>query len=89
MSEDMKPCPFCGGEVEIETVEMGGNVAESTYYPICTTKGCLAHEGGVDDTIKEAVIRAWNKRVHDDTDCPNTPDAIEDAFRQATAKVGW
>jgi hypothetical protein len=41
VSETLKPCPFCGGEAEIERY---GNSRQSTIYA-CTECGCLLETG--------------------------------------------
>ena len=56
MSEELKPCPFCGGEAEI--VQVHKNV-----YVRCRKCGALAG----DVSFKEKVaIAAWNKRSYKD-----------------------
>ena len=54
---DLKPCPFCGGESEIETEECSG------YDVVCKTNDCFMDKGGggIFDTEQEA-IKAWNTR---------------------------
>lgn len=55
--DELKPCPFCGGEAEILTAESmhGGNL----YGVMCD---CCAGRADVYDTEAEA-IEAWNTRA--------------------------
>ncbi|MBR2208098.1 MAG: Lar family restriction alleviation protein [Synergistaceae bacterium] len=60
MSEELKPCPFCGGEAEVCADE------NEEYFVSCTK--CTALFGYCTDTWGEyeteaAAIEAWNRRV--------------------------
>lgn len=48
MSEELKPCPFCGGEAEYEGL-----------YCYCTRCGCRME----DDPDEAEAIAAWNRRA--------------------------
>lgn len=50
----LKPCPFCGGEAELE--KAGGGVFE-TWYVTCAT--CCA---SVWENTEAEAIEAWNTR---------------------------
>jgi Lar family restriction alleviation protein len=50
--EELKPCPFCGGEA----MERKSN---KLYYVFC--KNCSVKT--VDSITKDAAIEAWNRRV--------------------------
>ena len=50
---DMKPCPFCGGEAEI--------IGDDYFWIQC--KFCRAETMGSED-LAEA-IEVWNRRVED------------------------
>lgn len=59
MSEELKPCPFCGGEAEIRPVTMpDGNVRQ---YVSCLNDSCGAASGlfGMDCYA----VDAWNRRA--------------------------
>ena len=56
MSEELKPCPFCGGDVEIAE---GMNEA----WVSCSNKQCGMGASGMFSTRKKA-IAAWNTRAH-------------------------
>jgi len=57
MSDELKPCPFCGGEASIRI-----DTSHSTACLIgCATMGCFGHEQW-EETEAEA-IAAWNRRT--------------------------
>ena len=56
-SIELKPCPFCGGEAEIQFGACDYNV----YQVVCTNDGCNAMNGW-DDTPEQAA-EAWNRRA--------------------------
>lgn len=58
MSEELKPCPFCGSPAEIREIN----------WILCTdTVNCGAEVGSgySGDSTKEFTINAWNNRVVD------------------------
>ncbi len=74
MSDDLKPCPFCGGEAYLRD-----DVSHSTAFFIgCSTVGCFG-EIHWEQTAAEA-IAAWNART--------TPLAEALAVPQIKALVG-
>lgn len=54
MSEELKPCPFCGGKPKLEKFRWTG----IEYSIICTECGCRTFESN----NYNAVIKAWNTR---------------------------
>ena len=58
--EELKPCPFCGGEADIHITDDG-------YYVVgCSTLGCYcnAYESDIPEfPIEEYAIQAWNRRA--------------------------
>ena len=59
MAGELKPCPFCGGEAEL-------NESESvfTYFSIwCKNENCIAGAVQVKDFDKERLVNAWNTRA--------------------------
>lgn len=52
---ELKKCPFCGGEAETWEENFGG------WRLYCTKCGVAFHGG-----TEEEVIEAWNRRVDDD-----------------------
>lgn len=61
--EELKPCPFCGGEGVVKIEEFG---AELMFLPHCGNLGygCWAMQENWYDTLDEA-IEAWNRRTED------------------------
>lgn len=66
MSDELKPCPFCGGMAEIVEIDEGENAGGSCVC--CTT--CLA-SSKVEFGFKENFISNWNRRVQ-----TIAPDAV-------------
>lgn len=68
MSNKLKPCPFCGGEVDFEYKE---NYSAYTFWRIvCDKCGCgtWCDDNGFgyeDDLGKQKAIEDWNRRVKD------------------------
>ena len=56
MSENLKPCPFCGGEAEL--VIENHREYPSTYYVACKSR-CLRQYSY---NVKGMAIKAWNRR---------------------------
>lgn len=54
MVDELKPCPFCGGEAELT-----GHQAPE-FWVLCPTIGCKASSEGFGD--KKRAIAAWNTR---------------------------
>lgn len=59
MSEELKPCPFCGGEAAC--IEDGSH---STAWEIGCYNGQCAAEPSVWEPRKEVAITAWNTRAN-------------------------
>jgi len=52
---ELKPCPFCGGEVEIYE-------AQELIYPYTIEcQECTCHMGRYSD--RDEIIETWNRRV--------------------------
>jgi Lar family restriction alleviation protein len=60
VSDDLKPCPFCGGEASLRE----DFYHSAAFYVGCQTSGCFGSDQW-DETRAEAVT-AWNTRA--DTD---------------------
>ena len=62
--DELKPCPFCGGEVEI--IDTGLNFWKYAirHKNICV-KCILDTRGFSTEKTKQEVIEAWNRRVND------------------------
>ena len=57
MSEEIKPCPFCGSDTEVFFYEIG------YAYIECLNDECMAM--GPDGNTKEEAIQKWNQRPYD------------------------
>lgn len=57
------PCPFCGGEAEIQYGACDYNV----FQVVCNTEECQAMVGWADNKYDAA--KAWNRRAYDDKIC--------------------
>lgn len=62
MNKELKPCPFCGGEVKFENI---GDVDGTNYYMICCkNEDCAASACFGDLSEKKASAKkAWNRRT--------------------------
>lgn len=84
MSEELRPCPRCGGKAAIGTIRYEASYAKSEgwdqnefYYVNCTGFGCgLKNRGMVGKKSPEAAAEHWNHRP------------IEDALRAELARKG-
>ena len=54
-SDELMPCPFCGGEAILQRSE------KQTYFVLCCKCGAC---GPVCETRRTA-IEAWNRRMHE------------------------
>lgn len=57
MIEELKPCPFCGEETDINIAILSGDTND-TYYAVC---GVCGAEGPAGFDAKGAAF-LWNKR---------------------------
>ena len=60
MNLDLKPCPFCGGRVE-----MVGHNNGSPFVIIC--ENCSLEFGVEKNYLSYQVIEAWNRRANNET----------------------
>jgi len=64
--EKLKPCPFCGGEVQLETAK---SRAGTLYGVVCrntSNRGCTCAMEQVPSRSAEAAIARWNMRKPED-----------------------
>ncbi len=62
MNEELKPCPFCGGEAELIPYSLGMNDDLKYWAVTCSNHDCFVHP----ETRyyhKEDAIEAWNFRA--------------------------
>ena len=70
MKGELKKCPFCGAEAELEGVYMFG---ATVWFVNCTNPDCEVRPGTNHYDTKEEAVRAWNKR-----DCEATCEELLD-----------
>lgn len=56
MTDELKPCPFCGSSAVIRSN------GEYQYYVRCTNFDCSVHPTTYVMTTPEKAIAAWNRR---------------------------
>ena len=66
---NLKPCPFCGSEPELNYghISIPSGEIESVAYVVCHTCGARTgnHHGMKDAAAKSGAVHAWNMReVH-------------------------
>lgn len=60
MSDELKPCPFCGGEAHFIKVEH----AVGVWYTVCCDDAeCFGHEQSRLYTLRRLAAEAWNRRA--------------------------
>ena len=67
--EELKPCPFCGGEAKITTDRTDGLFTGEVeiYHGLgCVNEECIAHNIWPPDNDSEIneITTAWNRRAH-------------------------
>lgn len=68
MSDKLKPCPFCGGEVAIKQIHDDENKGNNSFwYVFCHNNNCTVQPNTRhwDSTPKNRAIKAWNTRTGD------------------------
>ena len=56
---ELKPCPFCGSEAELNESESGLPI----FSIWCKNENCIAGAVQVKDFNKERLVNAWNTRA--------------------------
>lgn len=70
MSEELMPCPFCGGEASLFTAEEVGYIGDVHFTVKCN--GCFCGTGHYADPGRAA--EAWNRRAQQ----PNEPLTLDE-----------
>ena len=66
MSEELKPCPFCGGEALFETNQaISSHIEYEAYRVSCWTCGVRTGWHALSEG-KKHVIEIWNRRADDE-----------------------
>ena len=92
MTEELKPCPFCGGEGIVDIREYWPDCKrypETTYGSGCSTNNCRC-ELSSDEYYWESeaeAITAWNTRAEDAPDKENLPPTREQCERVLQGKT--
>ena len=83
MSEELKPCPFCGADPDISVQE---DDTEDTYYVVACTNCNMAHSSSDDENV---AIRNWNDRPIEDAQAARIAEleAERDRLRKALKRV--
>lgn len=88
MSDELKPCPFCGSQetsIEVEIAELGRIARVQCEICGATQSGIGVMVGPDDDvTLAESAIAAWNRRA---APLPDNAGLSRIAARQITAAV--
>lgn len=80
MAKELKPCPFCGGEVKMDNEQITATI--TVDYFICEKCGATVHFEYADKTAES--IEAWNTRKPIDEIVEQLEDAnATDDFIQA------
>ena len=61
MSE-LLPCPFCGGESAIESIDYIGGNEVNEFYISCNNPECGAQPDSIGMDSMDKAIKAWNTR---------------------------
>lgn len=83
MSEELKPCPFCGADPDISVQE---DDTEDTYYVVACTNCNMAHSSSDDENV---AIRNWNDRPIEDAQAARIAEleAERDRLREALQEI--
>ena len=63
--EKMKPCPFCGGDAELN-IDSTPNSNGDVYWVVCNNMDCPVCPSTELYCSARAAINAWNTRANED-----------------------
>ena len=63
MSRELKQCPFCGGEVKIDSVDNEFSIVFCEKCGSATSFGIVFEDGTAGDATKAETIEKWNRRI--------------------------
>lgn len=75
MSEELKPCPFCGGGAHFIKVK---HVVGVWYTVCCDDAECFGHEQSRLYTLRRSAAEAWNRRA--ERTCRIVPEGNGEPF---------
>ena len=58
---ELKPCPFCGGQAELQAEKIESEFTIETYYRVSCAE-CLCSMG--EYVYANHAVEAWNRRVY-------------------------
>ena len=72
--EELKPCPFCGGEAHFIKVK---HVVGVWYTVCCDDAECIGHEQSRFYTLRRLAAEAWNRRAIDRDELLKVADMLD------------
>lgn len=61
MSEQLKPCPFCGSKDIGTSYHLPMFGEDMLYFVVCNDCGAMSYHS----RVEKRAIEAWNRRVHE------------------------
>jgi hypothetical protein len=66
MTDEILPCPFCGGKAVIEEIENGVGLTGSVCFSVgCNSQdeeACMGYQSLTTFSRRSDAIKAWNRR---------------------------
>lgn len=64
---ELKPCPFCGGEARLKRINGYYGYTSDAYSVECLCCGATIKKSNGYRDLTNSVISSWNRRAKDDT----------------------